>query len=381
MRKNWAAPRPVYDETISSWLCRCAYNSECAPLVIADLNEISITMPKSETAETSHLPDVNFDFNTENALALKLVEYYNMPKRVLSGVFGSHGEPVLAPYSCTAYCPECMENDVKNYGLPAWRKNWCYVHAPICRFHRSLLLTTSDFQYTKAFSAYADQIPLEPDANKSNMLETAIRNRLAYRVQIWLSKLYTIIYYNSSTNSHCEIINCIEIILKRILRMPSPRFPGGLADNLFSPRYSRGLADYYTLNQLEDLGWVMSSPRLRMGALLVLGYLVGLFSKAEVEWLIFFFREKSAFYNLTHDKLVKFLFPANNHLEAYLTLLPFLKIAKSKAAIEFLTPFLKKVITNCNDKQGLPRKWHCIKKPVLFDSTLAWLVERGILSR
>lgn len=110
-----------YDECLSSWISR---NSKHFDVEAID-------------AYLTSGSDLDFDLAAPPALRLFTMSGLN-PDRL--GTFFRASTDWLLPWeSRMAYCCDCLLEDVKAGRAPAWRKDWCYLHCPICVRHKQML--------------------------------------------------------------------------------------------------------------------------------------------------------------------------------------------------------------------------------------------------
>lgn len=125
---NTSIHRPLPDETMSSWAWRV-------------FNENIHYSEKIELHNSFYeMGDQDPDFNFSSPFACVLQKITGMSAIELSLLFSVGGSMVLPRSGRYSYCYRCMEDSIKNVGLPFWRKSWCCLFNPICESHGVMLL-------------------------------------------------------------------------------------------------------------------------------------------------------------------------------------------------------------------------------------------------
>lgn len=290
-----AVPRFHFDETLASWIYRCAYSPHCQWITTLDLAEVEIISADIKINNRGGYDYVGFDFNHSLPPALRLGSACRLSGDWFERYFSPKGRPLLIPQYRTSFCPSCLKEDVERTGLPAWRKSWCYVHMPFCIRHKKLL-----FAFNEAYGCDCDKANIAYTQVAHDGLQTefyrngemrnhAKRNFLAMRVQCWIESLYNV--KNGSSNSAQVIKQASQIndtvlwLLKILLRAANSRCGPGFARQYYSLGNQKWESDYLNVKELEDIGLAKNNPYQRMIALLLTGYFFNLFSTAEMEWL------------------------------------------------------------------------------------------------
>jgi hypothetical protein len=365
VQRYWKGPRIVHDETIASWTYRCAYDPSCEVITTLDLDGL-VFIPKAlDLNSGSDLSNPSFDFDISNELFKKIVKHYKLSAQAVDKLFGYEQKNLLDPMFRSAYCAECLKDDITHFGLPAWRRSWCYVHAPFCLIHKRLLSVSADVSPAKACAAFVSlDENLGDFGSRKFQSETTlvlIRNFLAIRVQLWINRLY-VLSRNNLTHPHArEMLQCVDLLLKRLLRVPSRKYKRGLARYLFGYRRDSWYPDYVPVDKLEDIGWLTGLPAQRMCALLLLGNLVGLYSDDEIAWLDKLSRQRGFLWPRSLADLVDSVLHVENNRQVCNVLSPFLKAAKTKTTIDWASRFLNHVITNNKTGFNSPSQWHQIR--------------------
>lgn len=143
-------PKPVYDETLASWLFRCANNRRSRAGQRFRLEDRPKTWWVGIELKTA---DADTDFvAAEN----KLREAgYETNSKILERVFAPQKNNFVGWSFRRFFCAECLRQDVSEGRLPAWRKSWCYEYASVCAIHRKQLDILADPSHiSKAWDAF-----------------------------------------------------------------------------------------------------------------------------------------------------------------------------------------------------------------------------------
>lgn len=281
--KGW--PRSIQDETFTSWLFRSAYYDSRIHLG-------SISEDYFRVVSRSFDPD--FDF--ECLPFLEFCAECHLPAEILIKHFKPEMKLVVFPESRISYCAVCLREDIKKYGLPIWRKSWCYITSPFCLRHRKLLNISDDIygfhKSWRAFSAKptgADPEHLAvPNSNRwggisSKVLDAA--NGIA--MQKWLASLnrnamFLLPSTSDSVDSYA-LQTTTEALLKIFLASRTKTRIPGVARSLFNVGAEPIMHYPFTYRESIDYGAGSASPYHRMMALLLVGYTLRLFTKVDLE--------------------------------------------------------------------------------------------------
>lgn len=273
MRKNRKLkgfPQPYSDETLSSWLFRCASSKRCVLTMEAVEHYVKSSLHRSI--------DYDFRFGKELKRLCCLFDIdYGYCKEYFS-VRNVH--MFLDVYSRNSFCRQCLDEDVKYRSSPYWRRSWCYLDVAYCAVHKSLLTTTREdygiFRAWKSFAHYPDLIYQRKGSHLAR--EFPSLDCLGFRVQNWLWTNRVII--QGRVNS-AKIIECL---LSSFLSLRTKRRNCGIARKVFSNsrRMSIEHEDYHYKLCMQN-GAKDSTALQRKAALIFLGILAGLYSERELQ--------------------------------------------------------------------------------------------------
>ena len=260
---NTVIQRPLADETMSSWAWRV-------------FNENTHHSEKIELHNAFYATktlDPDFNFSTPFSYVLQKISGMNaLELKSFFSIGGSIVLPRLARYS---YCYRCMEDSIKNVGLPFWRKSWCCVFNPVCDRHGVMLLdgnsydaedynapglmfiTHANTQFPKRGKNLAIQFSeqwygkryIDAALNAfrfySNMPDNSLSSQSTSLKRLWKY------VYVALTVCHCARFGGrVESAMKHGMRMPSGRKDGGLviqslANSLYAATSTRTEALFY----------------------------------------------------------------------------------------------------------------------------------------
>ena len=145
--KYFGLPRAICDETYSSWLWRCSeHNMSSLELRRLLRNYYDKKLRKGDP-----------DFELAGELVRGVTQRLKLPSESFKFFFESRTHHVLDPTSRFAHCPYCIRDDISDMRLPAWRKKWCYIAAPICPVHKCLLaVKSSGCPFEKGWEAFSE---------------------------------------------------------------------------------------------------------------------------------------------------------------------------------------------------------------------------------
>jgi len=284
--------RPVHDETFCSWVTRCALNHRVEIITESDL----IDWDSCTSRKQLFCPDnlgMEFDFSDSQGgriaslMRLNIVSTHN--------IFRPASDLLLAINYRTAFCHRCIESDVTLKRYPSWRKSWCYVTHPYCSEHRCLLSHIRDcaaihkqwWAFTKG--DLGDYLPGRNCHRSHGLPSNRSRAWLTLRVQSWIESLQrssrTVL---PSTSNHVkteDLIRVIEQVIRLLLAPRTDRDNPGLARTFFTIKPAVIVHKFLDLQARLEYGAPNSLPYERMSALLLLGLIFKLFTRAEISLL------------------------------------------------------------------------------------------------
>ncbi|WP_179058770.1 hypothetical protein [Pseudomonas taiwanensis] len=277
-------PASVCGETLYSWSFRCAQRKyQCL-----DAAWLRVSQIYNSSDSRFEAPVREEDFH-------EFFLGWNIPEYIVWGVFNCQKLFLLDSDFRSCYCPHCLLSDVKEYGLPCWRMSWCDVRYVYCHEHKCLLssLNSTWALQNKAWLAFSDAVNYgiprgqfeTPNATHINLLNQF--NRLISRVQ----RAFMQVQSSGLRSASCEgrpddelDLGCVYILVfSLLLRLRTTRVPAGVARYLLSDDCVTIAHGDFTYDECLRMGVARSNPNQRMVALLLLGWIVGLFNESEVK--------------------------------------------------------------------------------------------------
>lgn len=193
MKTNSGIPKPVYCETLTSWISRLVN------LEWLDETEVGLVFRRL-TAYSNGDPDVLVK------CPMLLVALESSMHEAVKYRLQMPSLDLLSFEHSDVYCPRCLESDIAAGRAPSWRVSWRIRGMCVCSFHSAPVLLrrleTSRFTWMNkgwlAFGEYvnspASRLMVDFAINKSLSHSVATRNlillHLIQRVQLWkLSKV------------------------------------------------------------------------------------------------------------------------------------------------------------------------------------------------
>lgn len=278
-------PASIPGETLFSWSFRCAQrNHQDATGVWLRLNEIFCA---GDAGFEAPIKDKDF-YDFFSGLDVFQIN-------IMWRVFNCQNVMLLDKGARSGYCPLCLLSDVKEIGLPCWRLSWCDVRYVYCREHNCLLssINSTWTLQTKSWMAFADTVNYgvprgqfeTPNAMHPNLLTQL--NLLISRAQEVLLRVRQsevgVVSCMSGTDEVYSLGKIYLTIFSLLLRLRTAHIPAGVARYLLSDNYVAIDHGDFTYEECLSEGVSRSSPYQRMVALLLLGWIVGLFNEDEVK--------------------------------------------------------------------------------------------------
>lgn len=290
--KGW--PRPLCDETFTSWIFRSAHNKHCKNFN-CDEGEAYY---KATTRLYELESDSDFDFNS--AAFVDLCSDHGLPQSLMRAYFRPESRFLCLPYYRFSFCPKCIREDITFHGLPAWRKSWCYITSPICVKHKAILTITDEIpSFYKPWDAFASE---PPDSDPQHELLMHSRRwggisskvldvSIAIKIQKWLERLerekWCLLPGANKPVSSIQVSHVAGVLIKIFLSSRT-RFRGpGAARWLFNEGPEYIVSENFNYRESMEFGSGSASPYHRMIAILMVGYVFRLFSKNDLHKLIF----------------------------------------------------------------------------------------------
>lgn len=273
-------PRPVYDETFTSWVSRCGSNRH---IHMSSLLNIRVTPDVIGGCVVYEDPD--FDFKSPYFLSASSLIGVDLAQ--LESAFSPKTNWLLPWHQRKYYCPECLIDDVRRGRNPSWRKSWCYAYSSHCYLHKKLLIELpGQLSANKAWDAFSDYVSmrntyLHADSKWSHSNPAALRFLLQQKA-LRLAGASHSAYCKSAKNA-CNFIY-FKVITQVFLQARTASTHAGAARHLFSSGrvpINRSLAGYP--DSLE-IGALESSSHERMCGVILAGLVFSFYSRRDIEF-------------------------------------------------------------------------------------------------
>ncbi|EPB8978518.1 hypothetical protein [Pseudomonas aeruginosa] len=258
--------RAQYDESLPSWVLRCALSTNCSIICYADAERFENVIRGGEGWLEAFLDDLAGG---------------GVRRETLQAFFSSDSELDSLVVVSTAYCASCLFQDVRQIGSPYWRRSWDFFGCAYCAEHRVPLIAfnarpgvfSAWHSFYEACEYFDQKVKLDPVGKQR--VPTSIRDYLAYRVQIWVK--------HRMSGASAKLI---RLLLMSFLSVRTDSRAGGYGRFLFSPSRQQSIV-HKKLNFQEclEMGAAAAPPWARSSALLLLGVVFGLFSQRELHEL------------------------------------------------------------------------------------------------
>lgn len=287
--------RPVYDETFSSWLTRCALHRRISSITEADIEDRYSYITHQGIFKTSSL-GLEFDFNDD--ITKSLLSNLNIDLGLAKSHFQAKTSLLLHPAFRFAYCHQCARTDVQAKRFISWRKSWCYVGYVYCDTHKCLLsyIKNGD-EVLKQWHAFAEGELGEYTQGRvasyhrrnHGIPPSRARGWLTLKVQKWINRLYTSpLCLASQTRGNLnasDILKAVHLTLSLLLTPRTESRVPGAALSIFTAAIPVIVHKDLDLQERLDHGAAHSVPYERMCALLLLGIALNIFNSHELALL------------------------------------------------------------------------------------------------
>lgn len=291
--KGW--PRPLHDETFTSWLFRSAHNKHCKTFNCEEGERYyNATTCLYELESKS---DSDFDFNS-TAFADFCLDH-GLPNKLIRAYFRPESPFLCLPNYRFSFCPMCIREDIKIHGLPAWRKSWCYITQPICVNHKCLLTIADEFSsFYKPWDAFVTGLPRSDPQHEllmhsrrwGGMSSKLLDVNIAIKIQSWLVRLerekWCLLPGEEEPMLSSELSHAAGVLIKIFLSSRTHFRGPGAARGLFNNGPECIVAERFSYRESMEFGSGSASPYHRMIAILMVGYVFRLFSKKDLYKLI-----------------------------------------------------------------------------------------------
>jgi hypothetical protein len=265
-------PQPYSDETLSSWLFRCATSKQCA-----------LTIEVAECyVESSLRNGIDYDFSF-GVIFKKFCSRFGIDHAHCKQYFDmKNKDMILSVRSRKSFCRQCLDEDVKFRSVPYWRKSWCRLDVAYCSLHKTMLATTrEDYGLYRSWQsfAYFSDFYYERKSDRTPYEFVTLKS-LGFRVQNWLHTNRKEVERTSGATK------LIRNLLSSFLSMRTEYRYCGIARVAFSYKSQIPIIHknyHYSLCMYH--GARDSNATHRSAALIVLGVLLGFYSERELQSL------------------------------------------------------------------------------------------------
>lgn len=279
MIKFRGLPRPVYDETFTSWISRCGNDKR---IHLSSLLDICVTHRIAGSSLVHEDPDFDFD----SPFFLSATSLIDVSLHQLRSAFSPKSKWFLPWHQRKYYCPDCLIDDISQGRIPSWRKSWCYVFSSHCIFHKKQLIEFQGMPSTeKAWDAFVEYANLK---NKSSEIKSkwssATPTKLRYLLQIKALRIAGVgpsLYCSQSTS--LRTFDCFKVLAQIFLQASTTHTPPGAARHLFfSGRLpiNRSISGY---PDVLEIGSLEANAHERMCGVILSGYILSLYSSRELK--------------------------------------------------------------------------------------------------
>lgn len=274
-----AAPRFVLGETLLSWVMRgLAHNRLRNPHLFREAINRGLSIPKRvvpgivESWPFPEFEDIEFDCATELFKVMRGT--YGTDGVLLQQLFASRQSRLLHIHYRHAYCSTCLKESMRRTGFPIWRQSWCYTTSAYCVEHQRVLVRprdtfTPERRIWDAYLYSREERPVKHSLFDRRMAGITIR------VQQWIESLVV----GQALNEGVETLYGLLLAKRTVFA------PGGIASAGFSRTQQPLCKVNLNLHERIVFGLNDSDPYQRMGALLLIGWVSGMVSQAEIVYL------------------------------------------------------------------------------------------------
>ena len=274
-----AAPRFVLGETLLSWVMRgLAHNKLRNPHLFRDAINRGLSVPKRvlpgivESWPFPAFEDIEFDCTTELFRVMRAT--YGIDGVLLQQLFAARQSRLIHIHYRHAYCSICLKESMRRTGFPIWRQPWCYTTTAFCVDHRHMLIRPRN-TFTPERRIWDAYIYSKGERSVKHSLSDRRIAGITIRVQQWIESLVVGQALNEG----------VETLYGLLLAKRTAFAPGGIASAGFSRTQQLLCKVNLDLHERIEFGLNDSDPYQRMGALLLIGWLSGIVSPAEIVYL------------------------------------------------------------------------------------------------
>ncbi|EJM49685.1 hypothetical protein PMI26_00186 [Pseudomonas sp. GM33] len=265
-------PQPYSDETLSSWLFRCAVSRKC--VLTIDAVECYV--------ENSVRNGIDYDFSF-GEMFKTFCSRFGIDYSYCKAFFAMHPKDIVMSIpSRNSFCRQCLDEDVKLRSAPYWRRAWCRFDVAYCSTHKTLLTTTREnYGLYRSWESFAHFSGFDYERRGDRIkYEFATLKFLGFKVQNWLYTKRNDIARNAGATK------LIRDLLSSFLSLRTDQRYCGIARVAFSyaPQVPITHRDYhYSLCMYH--GARNSNSTQRKAALIMLGVVLGFYDELQLQKL------------------------------------------------------------------------------------------------
>lgn len=258
-------PKPAADETLASWLFRCAVNRRSR---VGQRLQLELRPKTWWVGAELKTADADTDFETAHK---KLREAgYDINSAILERFFAPQGDRFVDWSFRRFFCADCLRQDVANGRLPIWRKSWCYEYASICISHSMRLDSLDDSsRYSKAWDAFVQHC--NSNANRSPKNSILFARQLAST----LGRVARVIEMYPEGN-HSILAELFRKLICIFLQAPYRGTHGGAARVHFQVGRGAQFAAPNSLLESFTMGPATADSSSRIGGMVLAASLLGI---------------------------------------------------------------------------------------------------------
>ncbi|SDS21206.1 TniQ family protein [Pseudomonas oryzae] len=279
MIKFRGLPRPVYDETFTSWISRCG-NAKHSRL--PSLLDVRV----SESISGGRFSHEDPDFDFESAYVLSAVRLIGVDLARIKCGFSPNTKWVLPWHQRKHYCPDCLIEDIRDGRNPSWRKSWCYAFSSHCQFHkRQLVEFSGKLSVDKAWDAFVEYVNFNNTSSETSSKWASVApTKLRYLLHLKSLRLAGV-----GPSSCCKKDNilstfdCFKILTQIFLQARTTRTPPGAARHLFFSGRLTINRSIFGYPDVLEIGALETNAHERMCGVILSGFILSFYSKKDLE--------------------------------------------------------------------------------------------------
>ncbi|MHC2148922.1 hypothetical protein [Pseudomonas sp. 210_17 TE3656] len=280
IEERGAHPKVIMGETMLSWVFRgLSLGWLKDPHLFRKVIQKNYSLEFSEAGLVPEWPlsvSPDLEFDNLSGLAPIFCDTYRVSTEVLGNYFGDNGLLLTTLRYRNLSCEDCLTYGFFTYRFPVWKKEWCYVTSAYCPIHLKPLKAPAALPPVERRMwdcyLYALRRGRIPVTSEEKWLAI-----LALKAQSWIQK---------RTIHDSEESEALHVLYGLFLSKRTIHAAEGVAASGFGhPRRSlyRGKLD---LQCRLEFGMHSADGTQRGGALLLLGWIVGLFPTKDIEGAI-----------------------------------------------------------------------------------------------